>query len=240
MPPRRLAHEVGSSDFIETGREFFELFRRAGLRRGHDVVDVGCGAGRMARPLAGWLEGRYEGFDVQARAVRWCKRNYRGHPKFGFRHVDVANDAYNPGGGSPAAALTFPYADQSFDFAIVASVFTHLPGDAVRRYLDELARVLRPAGLVFATWFLLDAEVEAALATGQTELALPHRSADPGLGRARHASLATPSAAVAFELTAVEDAYADAGFAIAERWPGRWADRSGSATWQDVLVATRR
>ena len=239
VPPRRLSAEVGSGDFAEVGRDFFELFRRAGLAAGDDVLDVGCGAGRMARPLAGWLQGRYEGFDVQARAISWCERNYGAHPNFHFLHVDVANDAYNAGGRAEAAGLSFPYPDQSFDFAIVTSVFTHMMGDAVHRYLGELARVVRPAGTVFATWLLLDREVETALAETRTALELPEHGLDPSLGSVRLASRETPSAAIAFDLDAVAAAYVSAGFGLAEHWPGGWAGRARAPTWQDVLTAVR-
>lgn len=240
MPPRRLSAEVGSGDFAQVGQEFFELFRRAGLDPGDDVLDVGCGAGRMARPLAGWLQGRYEGFDVQAHPVRWCRRNYAEHSNFSFRHVDVANNAYNPGGHAGAAELTFPYPDQSFDFAILTSVFTHMMGDAIGHYMGELGRVMRPSGTVFATWLLLDPEVDAALAEKRTALALPDQGLDPNLGRVRLASRETPEAAVAFELAAVSGAYVSNGFEIAEHWPGNWARGGSASTWQDTLIAVRR
>jgi SAM-dependent methyltransferase len=240
VPPRRLAAEVGRGDFTATGDEFFELFRRAGLEPDDDVLDVGCGAGRMARPLAGWLRGTYEGFDVQRRPIRWCRRSYAEYPNFRFRHLDVANPAYNPGGRAAATELRFPYADASFDFAILASLFTHLAGDAVRAYLTELRRVLRPGARAFATWFLLDPEVEAALERGATELELPDRVSDPGLGPARLASRKHPAAAIAFELDAVRNALADSGFEIAAHWPGAWAGRPRIATWQDVIVAAAR
>lgn len=237
MPPRRLIAEVGDGDFVAIGDDFAELFRRAGLEATDDVLDVGCGAGRMARPLAGWLGGRYEGFDVQARLIRWCRRQYaRHHPNFGFTHVDVANDVYNPSGRERAAELHFPYPHDSFDFAILTSVFTHLMGDAVLHYLDELARVMRPGGTVFGTWFLLDREVEVALDADRTELAFPERNRDASLGEVRMASLETPSAAVAYDLDAVRTAHADRGLAIREHWPGSWVGRPKTATWQDVLV----
>ena len=237
MPPKRMTAEVGDGDFVAVGDDFAELFRRAGLEATDDVLDVGCGAGRMARPLAGWLRGRYEGFDVQARAIRWCRRRYaRRHPNFGFTHVDVANDAYNPSGRGIAAELSFPYPDDSFDFAILASVFTHLLGDAALRYLDELARVLRPGGTAFGTWFLLDREVELALDSGRAEVTFPELGRDPILGEFRLASVETPSAAVAYDLEAVRAAHTDRGLAISEHWPGSWIGRPKVATWQDVLV----
>ena len=50
-------------------------------RPGERVLDVGCGIGRMARPLAGYLtgDGSYDGFDVNREGIRWCTRRYRRH-----------------------------------------------------------------------------------------------------------------------------------------------------------------
>jgi SAM-dependent methyltransferase len=159
VPPRRLSGFVGDSDFRETGDEFLRLFvELGGLRPEDRVLDVGCGIGRMARPLAGYLQppGAYEGFDVVPEGITWCAERYRGrHPNFSFKVAAVNNRLYRPEGGVPARDYTFPYRDGSFDFAFATSVFTHLLPDEADRYLAETARVLRPGGRLLATFFLL-------------------------------------------------------------------------------------
>src|SRR3954466_597973 len=75
VPPRRLDF-VGHSDFVETGDEFLGHFiALGGLQPSDAVLDVGCGIGRMARPLAGYLssEGSYDGFDVNRDGIGWCR-----------------------------------------------------------------------------------------------------------------------------------------------------------------------
>ena len=42
----------------------------------NSVLDVGCGIGRMAIPLARYLntDGKYEGFDIIPENIAWCQR----------------------------------------------------------------------------------------------------------------------------------------------------------------------
>src|SRR5262245_4056894 len=76
LPPRWLRF-VGTGDFHTVGARFLQHCRElADLRPDEAVLEVGCGAGRIARALTGHLgsAGRYEGLDVVADAVRWCRR----------------------------------------------------------------------------------------------------------------------------------------------------------------------
>jgi cyclopropane fatty-acyl-phospholipid synthase-like methyltransferase len=85
---------VGDSEFVRTGDEFLRLFvELGGLRPDMRVLGVGCGIGRMARLLAGYLgpEGSYDGFGVSAEGIAWCRRRYAGHPSFrSYQDIVVA------------------------------------------------------------------------------------------------------------------------------------------------------
>ena len=200
------------------------------------MLDIGCGVGRMARPLAGWLEGRYEGFDASAPAIRWSQRNIGWrHENFNFTHVDVANDLYNPRGLLDPATVEFPYDDDSFDFAILTSVFTHMQPPGLLRYLDELARVVRPGGRVFATYFLLDRVSERAMDNGEAQLEFPN-AADGELGPYRFADAEKPSSAIAYSFPAVRKALVDRRLRIAKRWRGRWSGGVRAKAFQDIIV----
>jgi SAM-dependent methyltransferase len=234
LPPGWLRGYAGGGDFRAIGagfkRHFVEL---GGLEPGHDVLDVGSGPGRMALALTGWLRGRYEGFDVYRAAVEWCAGAISPrHPNFHFRFVDIANAEYNPLGSYQSEELRFPYDDRSFDFAFLTSVFTHLRPAAMENYLSELERVLRPGGVCFATYFLINDEARALLGgTGQFKFDDgDYLTADPK----------TPERAVAFREEHVRAAHLRQGLPIDRVYYGAWCGRAESRDGQDIVIARRR
>jgi SAM-dependent methyltransferase len=237
VPPRRLRGTVGDSDFAATGDEILGLLvDRAGLQPGDRVLDVGCGIGRVARALSGYLGpgGSYEGFDASAPAVAWCARRYGPrHADFRFAHLDVHNAAYNPGGTGAARDVRFPYGDEEFDVAVATSVFTHLLADEVDRYLAEAARVLRPGGRMLVTFFLLDADARRRLGEGAAAIAFAHEH-----WPARFADADTPEAAVAYDEGWVLERLAAHGLRpLGPPLRGSWSGRPDAEGFQDVVVA---
>jgi len=144
LPPKRLRLLAGGPTpalFRKIGDDCLEQLRRAGLEPEHDVLDVGCGCGRLAIPLLSYLRGRYDGLDVGAETIAYCRRQIaRASPRFRFHHADVAHPAYNPTGSVAAERYRFPDFGPK-DFVFLISVFTHLPPPAVAHYLRELARL---------------------------------------------------------------------------------------------------
>ena len=143
VPPRRLLLTVGGTPdvawFLESGRETADGIRSALERHGVDIaqvesmLDFGCGCGRVVRHWAG-LPARLVGSDYNARLVAWCRANLP------FAHFDQ-NELGPP----------LRYEDGEFDVVYALSVFTHLPEDLQQRWLQELARVLRPGGHLLLT-----------------------------------------------------------------------------------------
>jgi SAM-dependent methyltransferase len=238
VPPRR-RHFVGhaESDFAATGDEFLGHFTAlGGLAPTDRVLDIGCGIGRMARPLAGFLDGAtgsYDGFDVNAEGIAWCREHYADHPRFTFVVADLFNSRYNPAGTQSAQEFTFPYADTSCDFALATSVFTHLLEGEADRYLAEAARTLAPGGTLFATWFLLDDGSRAAVTSGRAALAF----LDPE-GRVAVVSDDVPEEAVAFDRTWLTEAAGRHGLEIRAIHEGAWRGGAGPS-FQDIVVATK-
>jgi SAM-dependent methyltransferase len=236
VPPRRLDF-VGHSDFAATGDEFLGHFvALGGLQPDHAVLDVGCGIGRMARPLAGYLSasGSYDGFDVNRDGVGWCRRRYARHGNFRFQVADLYNRRYNPAGAHAAAEYRFPYEDARFDFALATSVLTHLLEAEADHYLGEIARVLRPGGRALLTFFLLDDVSRALIAEGRSGLAF----LDPG----EHVAVVSedvPEEAVAYDERWVRERLGAHGLTVDAIHAGSWSGRDDPTSFQDIVVATR-
>lgn len=234
-PPRRLWF-VGGGDFRAVGNEFRRHFVEiGGLRPDEDVLDVGSGVGRIAVPLTGWLQGRYEGIDVVRRGIEWCRQTITPrYPNFRFQVADVYNRHYNREGRVRASEYRYPFADQSFDFVVLTSVFTHLlPADR-DNYISEIARVLRPRGRCFATFFLLNDEARRNLAAGRA--AFNFRFQHRGYWTTHRRK---PEAAVAYEETDVLERLEHNGLQISAIRHGAWSGRDDGLSLQDIVVATR-
>jgi SAM-dependent methyltransferase len=231
---------VGDGDFRAIGAEFLRHFvRLGGLRPEHKVLEIGCGIGRMALPLTQYLgaDASYDGIDVVEDGIRWCAREITpAYPAFRFHHLDAVNGLYNPAGRIDTASATLPFADASFDFAILTSVLTHLREAETARYAAELGRLLRPGGRCFISLFLLDEEVRGHLRSGTSRLPFPADAPGPEF----LADAAVPNGAVAYDETFLLDLFARNGLLpLRPILHGHWCGRQGPANFQDLLVLVK-
>ena len=235
VPPRRLRGFAGDSDFLATGAELLGLLgTHGGLRNTSRVLDVGCGIGRMARPLAGYLstDGSYDGFDVNRDGIAWCRRRYRRHPNFRFEVADIFNARYNPHGAHRADEYRFPHDDASFDLVIATSVFTHLLETDATHYLAECERVLVPGGRLFATFFLLNDTSRALMADGRA--GLQFLDVDERLAILDES---LPEEAVAYDDEWVFETLRANGMELTGLHPGSWSGRDEHVSFQDIVIA---
>lgn len=112
-----------------------------GLRPEHNVIDVGCGSGRLAVALRPYLTGKFLGTDVLERALDYARERC-ARPDWEFART------IEPVIPAPAA---------SADYVCFFSVFTHLLDEDIYRFLAEAKRVLRPGGTIMFSY--LDFEV---------------------------------------------------------------------------------
>jgi SAM-dependent methyltransferase len=157
IPPENMRELVGRIDPADFDNPTRALVYPDIAQSTGDIFDFGCGCGRIARQLIQQSPQprSYVGIDLHAGMIRWCQTNLSPcAPQFHFVHQDVFNVGFNPAGSMNRAEL--PAADESVDFIIAISVFTHLLERDVKHYLNECSRILRPNGVLLSTWFLFD------------------------------------------------------------------------------------
>jgi SAM-dependent methyltransferase len=172
VPPPRLRVEVagtaGLEWFLDSGRQQAEIIRSAAQRNGAplestgSLLDFGCGCGRVLRHWAG-LEGpAIRGSDFNERLVGWCAAN--------LPFVTASVNQLAP---------PLRYEDEQFDLVYAISVFTHLPHDLERAWIDELSRITAPGGLLLVTTHgdsyadRLDADERAVYDSGEAVVRWP-------------------------------------------------------------------
>ena len=232
---------AGKQDFKAAGERFLSTATRHGLEPHHRVLDVGCGVGRFAVAVAGFLDerGSYTGLDTSKQCIKLCRRWIGSKlPSFEFRRADVFNTSYNRKAEVTADRYRFPFDDGSFDFAFSNSLFTHLvPADA-DNYLRQIGRVLKPGGRTLNTMFLLNDESRAQLEGDSPRHDAPH--ALDGVARVKIPE--RPEAWIAFDEGFIGEGHDRAGLRIEHVRYGAWSGRESSGPGfgtKDIVVAVR-
>jgi SAM-dependent methyltransferase len=128
---RAMQQAVGG-EYEAIGKLEFQLLMQYGLKEDDYVVDIGCGSGRLAKPLATYLKGKYLGTDIVPDFVDYAA-NLLNRPNWRFEVVDD---------------FVVPEADDSVDFVCFFSVLTHLLHEQSYVYLQEAQRVLKTGGKI--------------------------------------------------------------------------------------------
>jgi SAM-dependent methyltransferase len=245
LPPKAQRYTGGVHDFAGSARFLVEVLSNvAGVKPSSHILDVGCGIGRLAIAMPDFLDanGNYEGFDIVPKGIEWCKQNIVSpHDNIRFTLADVYNKEYNPKGTLQSADYQFPYEDETFDVAVLVSVFTHMLPIDVDRYVGEIARVLKKNGRIFATYFIITPE---SLRLMNSKCAAALFKYD--LGSHWIQSKRVPELSVAYDERWLRGIYSKHGLSDPPdiyfgRWSGRegyWPPDSGLGG-QDVVVATK-
>jgi SAM-dependent methyltransferase len=226
--PDRSLHPVGRSVRGSAWRQVV-LLRHYGLGTDTRLLEIGCGIGRLAyelgnRSLGGGpnpvlTNGRYDGFDISARAIAWLNEHYSPVlPNFSFTHIDVANSRYNPSGRGSAATTRFPFADASYDMVCAFSVFTHMIGHEITWYLTETRRLLTRNGRAVVTVFAIgEDDTDPASEEGKPFVRLP----EPGVWTI---DPEVPERGIGHDEDLLLEWFRNAGFDIVDRVFGMWHD----------------
>jgi len=164
LPPASLRMRIGGKIilfshkfFIDSGTATIkDLSDRGFITPTSRLLEMGCGCGRNALALKGFLtgQGRYFGQDVDKSMIEWCSANL-ANEQFTFALADIYSEVYNPKGKS-VNEYRFPIDQNAIDTVFSISVFSHLLADDFNFYLRECKRVLALNGTLHMTLFLMD------------------------------------------------------------------------------------
>jgi SAM-dependent methyltransferase len=135
---------------VSLGEAYVTFLRLHGLRPNHDVLDFGCGYGRVAIPLLRYLEpGRYVGVDLSVERIRLAWE-YVGIENLGDRkpafHVTPRDNSLDYLG------------ERKFDFIWARAVLGHMPLEDVRNCLIGLRELLKPGGVFIGDYDVAEGE----------------------------------------------------------------------------------
>jgi SAM-dependent methyltransferase len=156
FPHRRAMELAVGGEFHALGVLERELLKHCGLRPDDFLIDVGCGSGRLAKALRGYLQpDRYLGTDVLPELLDHA-RMMVGRPDWRFELSD---------------GVAIPQEAGTANMVCFFSVLTHLPLERCYAYLQEARRVLRPDGKIIFSflefpvaghWQIFEAMVNAS------------------------------------------------------------------------------
>jgi SAM-dependent methyltransferase len=139
---------VGGGDSIVTGFIELEITRTVRSLKGADVVDVGCGIGRLTQHLINEPISSYLGLDVVEEVLDEARKIAARDERFNFAIPEHCK---------------IPKEDKSADIVVGFSLITHLLNEEVLRYFQEARRVLRSGGTAIFSFMDLANENHRAL-----------------------------------------------------------------------------
>lgn len=132
---RQAYRQTDADAFWASGEEGLDTLLSllgATIEPGHDVVEIGCGVGRLTRSMA-----------VRARSVRALDVSARMLELAREHNPGLGNVEWVHGDGRSLAGIE----DSSADAVVSHVVFQHIPDPQVTLgYVREIGRVLRPGG----------------------------------------------------------------------------------------------
>ena len=154
---RRLRRESADEDeaveravgghYLRVGQVQADLVREVAPEGPFTMVDIGCGSGRAAFALREEQRISYLGIDVVPDLVEYA-REKANRPDWDFQII---------------SKIAIPAEAAFADLILIMSVFTHLKPGEIQTYLAECARVMKPGGVVIASYLELENERHRSL-----------------------------------------------------------------------------
>lgn len=221
---------------------FLKIIKKDGkLKKNNSVLEIGCGFGRFALPVAQFLnkEGNMVAADILPYTVHYLSENVaKRYSNFKAVLLNINNDLYFDNHDDDIGKL--PFDDNSFDLIYLQSVFTHVRPNLVKFYLNEFNRILKPGGRSLITYFILDKKSREAIQNGTTanNYKFKHEGEE-----FYYESLALPEISIAYDISKLKEFYKNAGLDIIHNsfsqsyMRGRWQGNSKAIISQDCIIA---
>ena len=241
MPPLAMMKTIGSptaQHYMNTLVEYAgELVWKCGINHDSNILDIGCGCGRVASGLAYYVNtGNYLGMDVWDEGIQWCTANITNvKPNFLFQTVHATNNYYYEDDRGTANSFDLSFIPKNFfDCVLALSVFTHLRLADSEQYFKLVADSLNPGGLAYLTFFVMDEHVKRYVEeTGEHRALAP---AGDGMWYAyQHQYFFS-----GYEEWLLLKLFHDNGLEIVERSPGSWANKPHARLYQDWYLLKRK
>ena len=125
-----------------------KVIERSGIKRGMNVLDLGCGSGAFTTLLARVVgeQGKVYAVDIQPGMLRQLERKLAKAENQDIRNIKIKQ----------ASAYELPFEDGVFDLVFMVAALQEISDRD--RVLREVRRVLKPGGTLAVTEFLPDTD----------------------------------------------------------------------------------
>jgi trans-aconitate 2-methyltransferase len=112
----------------------FRELRKAGLRRDHQVLEVGCGFGSVTSLIAPYLKrGKILAVDISPNRVETARRHLSKYKQADFLVSDMTDFS----------------STERFDFILLPDVLEHIPQEEHDQLFRTFYEILKPSGAIF-------------------------------------------------------------------------------------------
>ena len=211
-------------------------------------LDIGCGTGLLgisSLPFIG-KNGKYIGIDVSDNDIDYCLKHYPKE-KFEFIHFDINNPRYAP--KQKEKKIKWPIDNESVDFAMALSVWTHLNEADALFYFREINRILKPGGKAIITFFLLDETYTSTVEQRSMKKSKFHMTSkskwifeEKSYGSddwLKPKWATTPESAIGITKDGLDRLVSSSELSLISYHPGNWKEIPG-AYFQDVLIFQKK
>jgi SAM-dependent methyltransferase len=176
------SHAWGSADMQWYGAILPRLQRYLPARH---ILEIAPGYGRWTQYLADSCE-QLTAVDLSSRCIEYCRKRFAGMDALEF----------HAGDGRSLSMV----GDASVDLVFSFDSLVHVELDIIQDYMDELSRVLAPAGIAFlhhsnlgryARYFRIIKSIKAAAGSHHEAAGEPHSATDSGPARGKREAVVT-------------------------------------------------